>query len=125
MVTSNTAEIVDKTTKKVVLEVPLEFTKPPGAAYANQLIVQADSEVVYLHFFQAQPPFISEEQLTQGGEAVKDLKVQANAVGSIAVPRSKFAAFAGALNQHMEKMNREGSAQDTSGQDSSSRRPAN
>jgi hypothetical protein len=85
--------------QQLVKTIRLDFKLPPGqpSVFANHMVVQSDSTMVYLAFFEAMPPLLigSEQEIQAQAEQIHS--VTPSCVGRIAIPANRITDFAGAL----------------------------
>ncbi len=79
------------------LEFTIQHRFLPTSHYSNHLVVQADEECVYLHFFQMRPPVI-----IAGGEVPST--VSAEPVICIAVDITKMVNFVETMQTQIKRM---------------------
>ncbi|MDX1965999.1 MAG: hypothetical protein SFV23_02400 [Planctomycetaceae bacterium] len=83
-----------------IIEASIEHSRLDIAQLANQLVVQSDGEMFYLHFCQSQPPFLDSERI----KSATGFTVKAHPVASIAVPRDKMPSFLSVMQTQYERL---------------------
>jgi hypothetical protein len=96
-------------TKIGEIEVPLQFNLPVDmpSVYATNMLVQASDQEIILSFFEAQPPFFTEDA-KDNIELLKSVGVRADCVAKVIISPARFEGFVGVLNRVAEKIKAEG-----------------
>lgn len=85
--------------------IPILFENPSSRAaiYANQMVVQHDSETVYLNFFELLPPMFTGTDDDRAKQIEEIQSVTASCVARVAVPASRLVDFMTALQETHRK----------------------
>ena len=87
------------------VEIPLQFNLPIDmpSVYATNMLVQASDQEVILSFFEAQPPFITEDT-KESIELLKNVGIRADCVAKVIVSPARFESFVQVLAQIVQNI---------------------
>jgi len=98
--------MTEKQPDKVEMEeFSVEHQMPPVSQYCNHMIVQGDTECLYLTFFQLRPPVMLDTDLEVTKTPMEPSKerktVKAMPVASVVIDRAKMQRFIDVLQQQV------------------------
>jgi hypothetical protein len=95
-----------KPTAKVAgVEIPLQFNLPIDmpSVYATNMLVQASDQEIILSFFEAQPPFMTEDT-QENIELLKSVGIRADCVAKVIISSARFEGFVQVLAQTVQRI---------------------